>query len=145
MSSLCDKTPSLVTLRVLVHQIQAIMSDLIFCFGLKGDFYFYSPERPLSSIIWTHGTKDFAEVTDVNHPLCVALAPSLDWFFGYQAIDGQMKWTRRREKGPDLKYGSLYKSCLFPSFFPVMHLAGSVTSPCKEPISNIRVCKANRI
>ena len=59
---------------------------------------------------------EIAEVTDVNWPLCVALGPSLDWFFGYQSIDDQQKWIRRREKGPALKYGSFYKSCLFPSF-----------------------------
>ncbi|KAF6232150.1 hypothetical protein HO173_009533 [Letharia columbiana] len=86
------------------------MSDLTFCFGFTGDFYFYSPERPLSSIIWARATKDFAKLTDVNRPLCVALGPNLDWFFGYQAIDGQMKWTRRREQGPNLKHGSFYKS-----------------------------------
>lgn len=65
---------------------------------------------------WAHASKDFAEVTDINRPLCVILGPSLDWFFGYQSIDGQLKWIRRREKGPDLKYGHFYKSCLFPYF-----------------------------
>ena len=65
---------------------------------------------------WAHASKDFAEVTDINQPLCVILGPSLDWFFGYQSIDGQQKWIRKGEKGPDLKYGHFYKSCLFPCF-----------------------------
>ncbi|KAL9064741.1 MAG: hypothetical protein Q9161_008670 [Pseudevernia consocians] len=86
------------------------MADIIFCFGFEGDFYFHSPERQLSSTIWTRALKDFAEITDVNRPLCVALAPSLDWFFGYQSINGQQRWIRRREKAPGLKHGHFYKS-----------------------------------
>ncbi|CAF9933380.1 hypothetical protein IMSHALPRED_009333 [Imshaugia aleurites] len=86
------------------------MADLVFCFGSKGDFYFYSPERQLSSSIWKQASSDIAEVTDVNRPLCVALGPSLDCFFGYDSIDGQQKWIRRREKGPNLKYGQFYKT-----------------------------------
>ena len=65
---------------------------------------------------WTRASKDFAEVTGVSQPLCVALGPSLDWNFGYQSIDGQQKWRRRRKKGSDLKPGCFYKSRLSPSF-----------------------------
>lgn len=67
---------------------------------------------------WMRASKDLAEITDVNRPLCVALGPSLDWFYGYQSIDGQHKWIRRLEKGPALKSGHFYKSCLLPSFPP---------------------------
>lgn len=67
---------------------------------------------------WTRASREFAEITDVNRPLCVALGPNLDWFFGYQSINGQQEWIRRREKGSDLKHGHFHKSCLFPSFIP---------------------------
>ena len=80
---------------------------------LTDDFLYCPAEHS-----WMRASKDFADITDVNRPLCVALGPSLDWFYGYQSIDGQQKWTRRREKGPALKYGHFYKSCLLPSFPP---------------------------
>lgn len=60
---------------------------------------------------WEKGKKDLGAVTDVEYPLCVALGPSLDWFFGYKAIGGQLKLIRRNEKGPGLKHGSFYKQC----------------------------------
>ncbi len=58
-----------------------------------------------------NGKKDLVTITDIEHPLYVKLGPSLDFFFGYRDIDGQLKLLRRREKSPDLKHGYLYSQC----------------------------------
>ncbi|MCJ1280601.1 hypothetical protein MMC21_008430 [Puttea exsequens] len=85
------------------------MSDLIFAFGCAGDFYFYSRKKTISASYWETGKADLLSFTTIDQPVCVALGPNLDYFFGYRCIKGELKLIRKREKSPEFKLGSLHR------------------------------------
>ncbi|KAK0508280.1 hypothetical protein JMJ35_009364 [Cladonia borealis] len=90
------------------YHASLIASDLTFSFGANGAFYFYSPQYRISSSYWPTANTSLGPTADIYRPLCVALAPSLDWFFGYQATNGQLKWISSRENSPKSRRGVVY-------------------------------------